>query len=100
MLSGPFDSELAFPQGLDVLPDALVVDWEAMASGNVLAVLSVVEAWRLAAERGSITGPVWPYDYFEIKMSTRWVRVLHMDRYTFFDGTRVHEKKDYSEWRP
>lgn len=99
-MSGPFDADLAFPQGLDVLPDALEVDWDAMASGNVVAVLAVVESWRLAAERGSITGPVLPYDRFQVKMGDRWVRALHLDRYTFFDGTGVRQKADYSLWKP
>lgn len=99
-MSGPFDEFLAFPQGLDVLPDPLLVDWQAMYRGEVAAVVSVVEAWRVAAENGSITGPVLPYDCFDARLDGKWVSVFHVDRYTFSDGRQVHEKAAGYSWRP
>lgn len=99
-MSGPFDELLAFPQGLDVLPVSLAVDWDAMEHGDVVSVLAVVEAWRTAAENGSIRGPVWPYDSFEVQVDGAWVSARHLDRYTFCAGGASYNKADGFLWRP
>ena len=81
LTSGPFEDQLAWPQGVDVRPDPLTVDWEAMSRGDVVAVLRVVEAWRSAAEYGHLYGHVWPFDEFEVRLQGgTWERAVHVDR--------------------
>jgi hypothetical protein len=85
----PFDDLLLWPQGPDVRPDPLVVDWDAMACGDVRAVLAVQQAWHLAAERRTLWCLIGPYDHFEVFMGGEWVRAIHVDRYKFFAGGDV-----------
>lgn len=102
LTAGPFEGLLAWPQGLNVEPDPLTVDWDAMKRGDVTAVGTVVEAWRLAAEQGHLYGHVWPYNGFYVKVDGKWERAVHLDRAWFWllDRKREHPSlPDGYSWR-
>lgn len=83
---GAFDADLLYPPNMDVRPDPLTVDWNAMLAGDVLAVLAVQAAWQDAADREQLWCLIGPYDRFEVFLGGEWVAALHVDRASFFAG--------------
>ena len=99
--AGPFEQDLLFPQGLDLLHDPLTVDWDAMLNGDMLTVADVVEAWRVAHENGHICGPVHPYDRFQVRKDDgTWGNAIHIDRNTVYaEGRRFQHNQGDIQWR-
>lgn len=86
---GAFDADLLYPPNMDVRPDPLTVDWNAMLAGDVLAVLAVQSAWQDAADREQLWCLVGPYSRFDVVVGGVWVTALHVDRESFFAGGEV-----------